>query len=94
MLFKSSFMKGNNMINFIIDYSKIISGICVILFGFAIIPITYMILEKSDTIIKTATMWDYFVWGMSSVLLLSSVLFVLFGFSLIEDHIRERKSYR
>ena len=54
MLFKSSFMKGNNMINFIIDYSKIISGICVILFGFAIIPITYMILEASDTIIKTA----------------------------------------
>jgi|TARA_Y100000289_G_C3907225_1_gene142627 hypothetical protein len=82
------------MLNFIIDHSKLIVGICVILFGFSTIPIAILILETSDTKIATANLFDYFIWFVAVVYILSGVLFSMFGASLIEDYTRKPKSYR
>ena len=82
------------MLNFIIDHSKLIVGICVILFGFSTIPIAILILETSDTKIATANLFDYFIWFVAVVYILSGVLFSMFGASLIEDSTRKPKSYR
>jgi len=76
------------MVNFIIEHSKLIVGICVILFGLATIPISLMVLGVAETSISNANMFDYFIWFTSSVLILSGIMFTLFGGSLIEDYAR------
>ena len=77
------------MINFIIDHSKLIVGICIILFGFSTIPVSFVILETSETTISLATYFDYFIWGVASVYILSGVLFTMFGTSLIVNYTRD-----
>jgi hypothetical protein len=53
-----------------------------------------LILETSDTKIATANLFDYFIWFVAVVYILSGVFFSMFGASLIEDYTREPKSYR
>ena len=77
------------MINFLIDHSKLIVGICIILFGFSTIPVSFVILETSETTISLATYFDYFIWSVASVYILSGVLFVHFGLSLIVNYTRD-----
>ena len=77
------------MINFIIDHSKLIVGICIILFGFSTIPVSFVILETSETTISLATYFDYFIWSVASVYILSGVLFTMFGTSLIVNYTRD-----
>ena len=90
-----TFEKGNNilyiyyMINFIIDHSKLIVVICIILFGFSTIPVSFVILETSETTISLATYFDYFIWSVASVYILSGVLFTMFGTSLIVNYTRD-----
>tara|TARA_R100001015_G_C4616288_1_gene172413 strand:- start:842 stop:1087 length:246 start_codon:yes stop_codon:yes gene_type:complete len=81
------------MINLILNHSKLIVGICVILFGIATIPVSLMIIDTSETNIDKANIFDYFIWFTGCVVLLSGVLFALFGTSIIEDYARN-KSYR
>ncbi len=76
------------MINFLIDHSKLIVGICIILFGFSTIPVAFVILETSETTISLATYFDYFIWSVASVYILSGILFVHFGTSLIVNYTR------
>ncbi|MBT23794.1 MAG: hypothetical protein CMD62_06005 [Gammaproteobacteria bacterium] len=76
------------MINFIIDHSRLIVGICLILFGFSTIPVSFVILETSETTISLATYFDYFIWSVASVYILSGVLFTMFGTSLIVNYTR------
>tara|TARA_R100000654_G_scaffold45339_1_gene71476 strand:- start:7 stop:255 length:249 start_codon:yes stop_codon:yes gene_type:complete len=82
------------MTYFVKEHAKLIVGICVILFGLSTIPIAILILETSDTKIATANLFDYFIWFVAVVYILSGVLFSMFGASLIEDYTREPKSYR
>ncbi len=77
------------MINFIIDHSRLIVGICLILFGFSTIPVSFVILETSETTISLATYFDYFIWSVASVYILSGVLFTMFGTSLIVNYTRD-----
>ena len=77
------------MINFIIDHSKLIVGICIILFGFSTIPVSFVILETSETTISLATYFDYFIWSVAYVYILSGVLFTMFGTSLIVNYTRD-----
>ena len=77
------------MINFIIDHSRLIVGICLILFGFSTIPVSFVILETSETTISLATYFDYFIWSVASVYILSGILFVHFGTSLIVNYTRD-----
>ena len=77
------------MINFIIDHSRLIVGICIILFGFSTIPVSFVILETSETTISLATYFDYFIWSVASVYIFSGVLFTMFGTSLIVNYTRD-----
>ena len=77
------------MINFLIDHSRLIVGICLILFGFSTIPLSFVILETSETTISLATYFDYFIWSVASVYILSGVLFNMFGTSLIVNYTRD-----
>ncbi len=77
------------MINFLIDHSRLIVGICLILFGFSTIPVSFVILETSETTISLATYFDYFIWSVASVYILSGVLFTMFGTSLIVNYTRD-----
>lgn len=77
------------MINFLIDHSRLIVGICLILFGFSTIPVSFVILETSETTISLATYFDYFIWSVASVYILSGILFVHFGTSLIVNYTRD-----
>ena len=77
------------MINFLIDHSRLIVGICLILFGFSAIPVSFVILETSETTISLATYFDYFIWSVASVYILSGVLFTMFGTSLIVNYTRD-----
>ena len=76
------------MINFIIDHSRLIVGVCIILFGLSTIPVSFAILDTSETTISLATYFDYFIWSVASALILSGVLFVHFGLSLIVNYTR------
>ncbi len=77
------------MINFLIDHSRLIVGICLILFGFSTIPVSFVILETSETTISLATYFDYFIWSVASVYILSGILFTMFGTSLIVNYTRD-----
>ena len=77
------------MINFLIDHSRLIVGICLILFGFSTIPVSFIILEISETTISLATYFDYFIWSVASIYILSGILFVHFGTSLIVNYTRD-----
>ena len=77
------------MINFLIDHSRLIVGICLILFGFSTIPVSFVILETSETTVSLATYFDYFIWSVASVYILSGVLFTMFGTSLIVNYTRD-----
>ena len=77
------------MINFLIDHSRLIVGICLILFGFSTIPVSFVILETSETTVSLATYFDYFIWSVASVYILSGILFVHFGTSLIVNYTRD-----
>ena len=77
------------MYNFIIDHSKLIVGICLILFGFSTIPISIIIFETSETNFSIANYFDYFIWIVATVYLFSGVLFTMFGSSIIVSYTRD-----
>ena len=82
------------MINIILNHYKLIVGVCVILFGLATIPTAMIILDSVETNIDKAQVFDYFVWFMSVVLILSGCLFSVLGTHIIVDYTREPRSYR
>ena len=82
------------MINIILNHYKLIVGVCVILFGLATIPTAMIILNSVETNIDKAQVFDYFVWFMSVVLILSGCLFSILGTHIIVDYTNDLKSYR